>query len=239
MKGEKTMKPKIFKTKGIIALALALFMVVPLLFVAVPGTIAAGNPAISAVKGGTMDVTQLPGVAVGNTFTVDVRVDNIAGVTGGINGLSYTVTFDPTVLSLTNIGTKGPFWGSYAGDVTDIVTQGTGSITESAIIINLSDYAENVNAAGVVRTLTFTVLSTGQSNINVNPSDAGVAYLTSPDGFGGSNDVVADHVNAVYNQLYTSISLYAHGTMNSVVQLTQALTQSAALSPLTFTCKTN
>ena len=97
------MKSKIFKPKTIVALALALFMVMPMLLVVMPMAHAAStDPYISIVPTGTAGVTSqnnLPAVAVGNTFEVDVRIDNTASVAAGINGYSYKLTWDPTVLS--------------------------------------------------------------------------------------------------------------------------------------------
>ena len=156
------------------------------------------QPVLSAVLSGTTSNTVIPAATIGSTISVDIRVDNIGGVTQGINALSYKVTYDTAVLSLTNQGTKGPFWGSAVNDLTDIVTTGTGNFVESAIILNLGNFSESTTINGVVRTLTFTVLSAGQSNINIEPSDSGIAYLTYPDGSGGSIDVTANAVNAIY-----------------------------------------
>ncbi len=216
------MKTKIFKTKSVIALALVLFMVVPMLFAALPGVKAQTTPVLSVVPdgqpGATM-TTMIAGLAVGSTFTVDIRVDDIGDISQGINGLSYSITYNAAVLQLTGHATKNAsFWGANVGDVTSIVTTSSGVFTESAIIVPSGAPDESTNTPGVATTLTFKVLTTGQSDINFQPSDVGVAYLTYPDAVGNSHDVTANVENAIYNQLTTSISAYQHGTANSVIQ---------------------
>ena len=126
------MKTKIFKTKSVIALALALFMIVPMLCVALPSVQASGNPTLSVVKSGTTNVTTIPAGIVGSTFSVDVRVDNIGDVSPGINGLSYSLSYDPTVLNLTSYAAKETsFWGDAQADVTAIITKSSGVFTEA------------------------------------------------------------------------------------------------------------
>ena len=60
-----------------------------------PSVQASGNPTLSVVKSGTTNVTTIPAGIVGSTFSVDVRVDNIGDVSPGINGLSYSLSYDP------------------------------------------------------------------------------------------------------------------------------------------------
>jgi hypothetical protein len=164
----------------------------------------ASTPVISVVPtgapGGTANSTQIPAVAVGSTFTVDIRIDNIGSVTPGINGLSYSLTYDPTVLVITAWQLKQvSFWGSTASnDLTAIPINKTGIFTESSIILPSGAPNEATNTPGVASQITFKVLSSGQSNINFQPSDVGVAYLTYPDSAGNSHDVVANPVNAIY-----------------------------------------
>jgi hypothetical protein len=220
------MKPKLFKTKPIIALALTLFMVVSMLFVALPSVKASPNttPVLSVVPDGApgaTGTTQIAGVAVGSTFTVDIRVDNIASISEGINGLSYSLTYNPAVLSVTGYHTKQTsFWGSTAaGDLTAIVTQTpAGTFTESSVIVPSGLANESTTTPGVATTITFKALTTGESSLNFQPSDIGQPYLTYPDNEGASHAVTANVEDAVYNQLYTQMFLYQAGTSSSIVQ---------------------
>jgi len=212
------------KTRSTIAIALAIFMVVQMLCVALPGVKAAGNPIISVVPTGApgaTGTTMIPGSAVGSTFVVDIRVDNIGSVSPGVNGLSYGLTYNGAVLNLTSFATKQvSFWGGAVGDVTSIPSGGktSGTFSESAIIVPSGAPDESTNTAGVATKLTFKVLAAGSSNLNLQPSDVGIAYLTFPDSGGTSHDIVATPENAIYNLLTTQISTYQHGTSNSVIQ---------------------
>src|SRR5208337_135358 len=97
------------KTKHIVALALTLFMVSSMLLAcahaAYPAT---GTPPyldIVATGGAaSTSTTNIPLAAVGTQFSIDVRVDNyadvnIGGTTNGISGASYTVNWNPAVLT--------------------------------------------------------------------------------------------------------------------------------------------
>lgn len=216
------MKHLKFKTRSTIALALALFMVVQVLFVALPGAKAAGNPIISVVPtgaAGATGTTMISGLSVGSTFVVDVRIDNIGGVSPGINGLSYSLTYNAAVLKISAYSLKQTsFWGDSAADVTAIPSNKTGIFTEVAIIVPSGAPDESANTPGVASKITFTVIGSGQSNINFQPSDTGIAYLSYPDSSGTSHDVVATPENAIYNLLTTQISLFQHGTPDSVIQ---------------------
>ncbi len=163
------------------------------------------SPVISVVPdgaaGATTNSTGIPAVAVGSTFTVDIRIDNIGSVTPGINGLSYTLLYDPTVLQVSTYHTKQTsFWGATAaGDLTAIVVQKpAGTFTESSIIVPSGAPNENTNTPGVATTITFTVLTTGSTTLNIQPSDVGVTYLEYPDSAGVSHDIAANTVNAIY-----------------------------------------
>lgn len=228
------MKPKIFRTKSIIALALALFMVMPMLFAAMPYAKAAGTgtPVLSVVPSGApgaTGTTSIAGLTVGQTLTVDIRVDNVASILSstvpGINGLSYTLTYDPTVLAYKSSSTKNPsFWSvdaageNTAADVTSIVTKSAGVFTESADIVPSGANNEATATSGVASSVTFTVLTTGTSNLNLQPSDVGVAYISYPDTAGVSHDLTATTENAIYNLLVTQINAYQFGTSSPICQ---------------------
>ncbi len=163
------------------------------------------TPVLSVVPTGdpgATSTTDIPAVAVGSTFSVDIRVNNIGSISPGINGLSYTLTYNSAVLNVTSYHTKQTsFWGSTAAsDLTSIVVQKpAGTFTESSIIVPSGAPDESTNTPGVATQITFTVLSTGSSNITFSPSDVGVAYLTYPDSLGNSHDVVTTTENAIYN----------------------------------------
>ncbi len=193
------------KLRKSICILLLLAIGLSVIFMTLNPTIAGSGtmPILSVVPdgvaGGTSNSTQIPAVVVGSTFTVDVRVDNTGSVKPGISGLTYNLTFDPTVLKLTAFKVKQTsFWGSAASDITDPLVQGNGSFIENAIIINAGNPGEATTNSGVATTLTFQVLSTGKTNIALKPSDVGIAYMDYPDNAGNSYNVAASIVNAVY-----------------------------------------
>ncbi len=156
-------------------------------------------PVLSVVLSGTSINTTIPAQSVGSTFSVDVRVDNTASVTEGINSVSYALTWDPSVLSCTNVVDPGPFLGSKAEALGSLPPDNTnGKLIIGDIILNPANNSASATGSGVLNTITFTVLSTGQSPLNLQPSDVGVAYLTYPDSSGNSHDVAASVVDAMY-----------------------------------------
>ena len=90
-----------------------------------------------------------------------------------------------------------------------------------SIIVPSGAPDESTNTPGVARTLTFKVLTSGESNLNLSPSDTGVAYMKYPDGRGGNSHdvtpVTTDQCN-IQPSIFTTISLYNSGTMNSTIQ---------------------
>jgi hypothetical protein len=162
------------------------------------------TPVLSVVPtgapGATVNSTQITAIAVGSTFTVNIRVDNIGSVSAGIDGLSYNLTYDPTVLKVSSYHSKqASFWGSDSSDVTSVITQHTpGIFTEGSIIVPSGAPNEATNTPGVATQITFTVLTIGESNLTFEPSDVGIAYLDYPNSAGVSLNVVANTVNALY-----------------------------------------
>ena len=210
------MKTKIFNVKSIVALALALFMVMPMLLIIVPVTHASStDPYISIVPTGSAGVTSqnnLPAVAVGNTFEVDVRIDNTASVSAGINGYSYKLTWDPTVLSCIEFDDPASNVTAFlhlptpahGASITSIPQQNANNAVANDIIVPSTSSGGNLSlscgGSGVLSQIEFQVLTTGQSALTLSESAPGTAVLTSPDGAGGSNPVNYNLVNAVYNQ---------------------------------------
>lgn len=106
------MKFKTLKTKSIASIALILFMIVPMFFAAV-SIVHASNPGtVSIVYSGTTGQTNIAGQGVGSLFNVDIRADNIPATTNGINGYTYKVTWDPTVLALNQVNDPAAFFGT-------------------------------------------------------------------------------------------------------------------------------
>jgi hypothetical protein len=222
------MKPKALRTKSLIALALALFMVVPMLFAAAPMAKALtqnlGPATISVVPtggaGGTAGAyNNIAAQAVGTQFTVDVRIDNYANIVAftdpsepaGIDGASYNVNWNPAVLQYVSYtdGSWLPGQNS-AGDLQTKVS--TGQITFGQVAFSTSNpYAVATSATGSVSgQITFKVLTTGSSFITLSQTSPTVQYLAVPESVGG---VVSGHgftgtltSNAWYNP-QTTVSL--------------------------------
>ncbi len=160
------------------------------------------QPVVRVVLSGTASNSSIQPVNVGQSFSVDVRVDNTGSISPGINGASFAVTWNPAVLNCTNAADGKAFWGSKATYI-DLSPDNTNGIAVfNQIILDTSNpTAVSAQTTGVLAALTFQVLSVGQSNINLQPSDVGVAYLTYPTvgPTGGiSNDILTSTVNAIY-----------------------------------------
>jgi hypothetical protein len=210
------MYTKTLKTKLVPALALALLMAMPMLLATMPIVKASSNstPVLSVVLSGTTSTRLIPGQSVGSTFNVDVRVDNTSIVSPGINSYSYGLTWNPAVLNVTNVNDafSGSLLNSGAnlGTVESLgdlpVNNTKGLLVVGDIILNTSDFAACATGSGVLTTVTFKVLAAGQSNINLQQSDTGIAYLTYPDNQGHSHDVIATTADAAYVSLTPSNS---------------------------------
>jgi hypothetical protein len=220
MKGEKNMNLKSLKTKPIV-FALIVFMVVPMLLAAVSVARATPVGTVSAVLSGTTSQTNILGQGVGSQFTVDIRADNVPTTTNGINGYSYAVSWDPTVLSLNNVNDPASFFGSssYSRYVTAVDINSTNSkLIVNDIIIDTSAPSAGVSGtSGILSQLTFEVISAGRCNINLAPSGSGIAYMSTVVS-GTSTDVNMNGISALYNPT-TSVSLYQNGTSSSTVQV--------------------
>jgi len=200
------MNTKTLKAKLIPALALAFLMVMPMLLATMPVVKATSTPVLSVVLSGTTSTKLIPAQSIGSTFSVDVRVDNTSSVSPGINSYSYGLTWNPAVLNVTTVNDafSGSFLNSGAnvGTVQSLgdlpVNNTVGRLIIGDIILNTSDFAACATGSGVLTTVTFEVIAAGQSNINLQPSDVGVAYLTYPDSQGNSHDVAANTTDAIY-----------------------------------------
>ena len=160
-------------------------------------------PQLSVVLSGTQSTSIVPTQAVGSTFSVDIRVDNTAAISEGINGYCYNLTWDPTVLNCTYVQDPGPFLNSGANLVkvlsVDIGPDNSKGIFAPAdIIVNTLNMSASAYGSGVLTTVTFQVLTAGQSGINLFPIEVGVPYLVYPDSNGESHDIAATTANAMY-----------------------------------------
>ena len=172
---------------------------------------AATDPILSIVPTGdpgATSITMLSTQTVGTTFSVDVRIDdystvNIGGTNNGINGASYVVTWDPTVLAYQSY-TDGAWLPSQSntGDLSNKVANG--QLTIGQIAFGSSSFITADSASGSVSaTIIFQVLSNSVgTTIGLEQQGANVPYLIAPETVGGltSGHAVSDvtAVNAQY-----------------------------------------
>ena len=248
------------KHKTLFSIALILVIAISVFSVTIHFIDAQTTPILSVVLSGTTGSSTVPSQGEGTTFNVDVRVDGIQATTNGINGYTYKVSWDPTVLALENINDPAAFLGSssYSKYVTSIDINNTNSyILVNDIILDTSKATAGVSASsGVLSTLTFAVLSSGGSSITLAPSGSGVAYLSTPDNSGNSQDVQATAVSATYGSpvstptptptptptqgvktpTVTSITYFpSTANVNSSLTLTAKVTGSSPTGTITWT----
>ena len=222
------MNKKMFKPKGLVALALALLMVMPMLFAAMPATVKADGstaPQLSVVQDGTTSGL-ISAMTVGSSFTVDIYINNTQNVVPGINAISYGVAFNPAVLQVT-ASTDGdinsvPYLGVKQQNLGDLPPDNVnGFVVFGQIIVNSANATQCVtDKNGVVNTVTFQVISTGSSTLTIQPSSSGIAYVDYPNAQGKSQPVVGTTTsNANYNPV-TTISLLstASGDSSSTIE---------------------
>ena len=185
------------KHKKLISLAL-IFMFALSVFAVMTHLINAATtqnaPIISIVPTGdpgATSITILPTVAVGATFSVDVRIDdysgvNIGGTNNGINGASYVVTWNIASLefvSYTDVVTWLP--SQFNVDITADTANGELTIGQSAFGSSAEDTADN-SAGSVSATIEFQVVSnTVGTTIGLEQQGTNVPYLTAPETVGG------------------------------------------------------
>jgi hypothetical protein len=208
------------KRKPLIGLALILVLTFSFCLLATHSIDAQAAPIISIVPSGSpgaTSTTDIAQVAVGSTFSVDVRVDDYANVIQpgstvyGVDGVSYEIFWNPVVLKL-----KSCTDGSWLPDQldTDITSfASNGNLTIGQIAADTSNaWATNNAASGAVSsTLVFQVLTTGSSAITLAPQK-GVAYLAAPQATGGliagENVPGVEAANAQYGLVSTTSSIH-------------------------------
>ncbi len=178
------------------------------------------GPVLSVVLSGTINDSTLPTVAVGSTFSVDVRIDNTGSVNPGINSISFTLTWNPAVLQCINAA-DGTFLPNQSNSGDRSPDNNVGNVTYGLSVLDASNPmdCEPGGSTGVVATVTFQVLESAQSGLNIVPSSQNVVYLTYPNGSGNSLNVTNTQiVDALFNQMLTSINVYQLNTSNSTIQ---------------------
>lgn len=152
------MKPSILKHKSMIAIALALFMVVPMLLAAVPVK-AAGNATLSLVPSTNINLTYpntLP-----STFTVQCNIANGQSVWGVNVGISW----NPAIIKETAC-VKGTYLSSVDSDASPapVVDNTAGTLTFSDVLLSTA----SANGAGTLFTVTFQSIGFGTGSISIN-----------------------------------------------------------------------
>jgi hypothetical protein len=119
-----------------------------------------------------IDPTQTEPLLVDDKFTVYVWVDNAVGV----EGAQVQVTYDPTVLNVTQV-VEGPFLPSFGGTA---VAQAyaeenlagvppTGKVFYSSAIIGGAGALNGASGNGILLNITFRVTSEGSSEVHLVP----------------------------------------------------------------------
>ncbi len=141
------------------------------------------TPVLSIVPtgdAGSSVTSYIPQAAIGSQFTVDVRLDNASFVSGGIDGATYGVIYNPAVLDIVSTA-DGSCWGSH--------------LVSTDVAVNSSEYdfaqtiLDTANASATIEPdndvvlgqIIFQVIGSGQSNITFDISPSGqLFYLVSP-----------------------------------------------------------
>jgi hypothetical protein len=153
------------KTKSIIALALALFMVVSALSAIAPALAANDNVTISMVPSTPINLTYPTIMPIGSTFTVQVNVANVQGLYGDVFGMSWP----NAVVHVTSIA-EGPFLKSAGGSTLNPATSidNTGTTGSFPSLFNdvLLD-SHVASGSGTLATVTFQIVGFGSGSISI------------------------------------------------------------------------
>lgn len=175
------------------------------------------GPILSVVLSGTTSVIAIPAMSIGSTFSVDVRVNNTGDSSVNINSIDFSLTWNPSTLSCVSAND-----GAYLPDQSNIndvpPDNNVGNVSFGLIVHNINNPSQcaPANSSGIVATVTFLILDSGQSNLELAPKASNIAYLTYLDNNGVSHDITNTRtINAVYGPMLTSINVYEFGTTNS------------------------
>jgi hypothetical protein len=222
------------KTKQLAALALALFMVVPMLCLVAPSAHATVNPLVSlmpspstaAPSGGAGSTTNIGALTVGSTLSVDIRADDYASVSLtpgylGIDGVSAVVTWNTAVLTYVSYTPANLFTVQQNANVPPS-SRTPNTLIIGALSADQSNPWETIDQASgvVVGTIQFTVASAGSTVITIGPQK-GVSLLSAPTLVGG-NPTATDvpnvgSANVLYNPQTTISLLQSPGDSTSTV----------------------
>jgi hypothetical protein len=210
-----------FKThkKGLIALALIFFMIMPMLGAVNLVHASAATGVISAVQSGTGGTTNVNSITVpsspnpiGSTVSIDLYISGASNVWGWTIG---SITWNPAVLNLNPLTatpsgiTEGPWLKTggatlfLAGSINNAVGDVAGGITDA---ISTSGTAVATTSAGVLVTLAFTVVGSGTSSVTIGSA---TLYASSSDTTGTTPTTNSASVTVTAPPL--SISLVPHG----------------------------
>lgn len=153
---------KTLKTKSIIAMALALFMVVSMLSVAAPVK-ALGNATLSLVPSTPIDLTYPAVLPIGSTFTVQVNVGNAQNLWG----VNFGMTWNPAVVQVTKVQ-KGNFLTSMGdADASPATTIDNVAGTFPGGFSDVLLTTGSVSGDGNLATVTFKVIGFGSGSITI------------------------------------------------------------------------
>jgi len=135
----------------------------------------AGAPKVSVVQSGTQNTNFV--VENGTQFNVDLRIDKGSDIWGW----SMNINWNPDVLKLLNV-TEGPYLKQVASNTLFFVAgiNNTLGITQGGINdINLENY-NAANGSGVLATLTFQAVGSGNSSIAINTETSALSGPSTP-----------------------------------------------------------
>ena len=218
------------KHKRLTCLILAFIIVFSVCSVTTRFIKAANPPVLSVVLSGTTNTYSIPAEATGSTFKVDVRVDDISGVSPGVNSASYSLTWNPTVLNC--IKEADNSWLPSQSDLGDLpLGTASGVATIGQISFDSSNPLACTTTPNVSATFTFQVISAGSCVIGLEPSSNGVPYLTYPDAASesGSDPVIGTTtINATYGLSGSSV----HGPTANFIPVTGSTFQMGTMITL-------
>ncbi len=217
--------------KSIIAFALVIFMLAPML--AALGTVGAvaSTGAISAVQTGTTNVNSISIPSspnpIGTTISIDVRIDNAANVWG--YSLA-TLSWNPAVLNMTSLSQgastqtsiNGQSWlgnntaypaksgTNFIGDDPSLIDNVAGTLN-GGFSEALKGSFVNTNSSGILVQLTFIVVGYGNSPITISGM---TLYSTSSD---AGTAAQCNSASVSVAAPVTAINLWASGTSNPAI----------------------
>ncbi len=221
---------KTLKQKRMIAVLALLF------FLAMPMMVSFAHATTTPT--GTISAVQNPGdttstwTVTGATFKVDIYISGATPLT--VWGWAVnTVTWNPAVVQLTK-ASSGTFLTSDTGDDIDALGTNSGEWNNAVGTINGgiggadADYVtpQTSNTAGVLMTLTFTVVGNGNANIYISGGvleDSSTAYQT------GGTPVTTNSANVTVNDSAFQLPEYAFGGLIAIISALAAFIAFAAV----------